>query len=244
MVIDKLSHELEMLYERIHSCHLCTKIDHDDKALRLARAVNLNTDVFIISQALAEMQLRRSGVNFFSPNGSLGSTGKNLEKFLNKFNRSVYPQREVVLQGGKIPCCHSDMISVYNTEVCQCFPGKNEKGRGGDRVPEIEEVEACLKQGFIEKEIDLINPKLLLLMGKKSRDTFFNYFLNKSNYPNRMKDHILSIVEAEEFPQVRIGNRAISTLPIFHASGANAGNFSILLNDDKLLSLIRRLLND
>lgn len=46
--------------------------------------------------------------------------------------------------------------------VCRCFPGKNPKG--GDRVPSKKEIEICSQ--WINKEIDLLQPKLILPVGK------------------------------------------------------------------------------
>jgi len=57
----------------------------------LIESVNVSSDVFIVSQSLAAGQLRKSGVNFFDEKGVLGNTGKNLEKFLNLFSRTVFP---------------------------------------------------------------------------------------------------------------------------------------------------------
>jgi uracil-DNA glycosylase len=52
--------------------------------------------------------------------------------------------------------------SVYFAAVARCFPGKA-KG-GGDRVPSVEEIEAC--RPFIEKEIAILRPKLILPVGQ------------------------------------------------------------------------------
>lgn len=139
---------LNGLYNDIMNCHLCPKMD-GEKTLRLTAAVSPNSDVFIISQSLAANQVRRSGVNFFQSDGRLGSTGNNLERFLNRFGRTVYPCREVrVSSGDAIPECDSSYLPVYNTEIAQCYPGKR-TGVKGDRPPDGEEIDTCLKQGFL-----------------------------------------------------------------------------------------------
>ena len=51
---------------------------------------------------------------------------------------------------------------VYMSAVCRCFPGKNPKG--GDRVPSKKEIEICSQ--WINKEIDLLQPELILPVGK------------------------------------------------------------------------------
>ncbi len=52
--------------------------------------------------------------------------------------------------------------NVYMAAVCRCFPGKNPKG--GDRVPDDEEIARC--RPFLEREIELVRPKLLLPIGR------------------------------------------------------------------------------
>lgn len=51
---------------------------------------------------------------------------------------------------------------VYMAAVCRCFPGKNPKG--GDRVPSAEEIANC--SGWLENEIRLLEPQLIIPVGK------------------------------------------------------------------------------
>jgi uracil-DNA glycosylase len=51
---------------------------------------------------------------------------------------------------------------VFMAAVCRCFPGKNKKG--GDRVPSKIEVENC--SSWLEREVDLLRPELILPVGK------------------------------------------------------------------------------
>ena len=51
---------------------------------------------------------------------------------------------------------------VYMSAVCRCFPGKNPKG--GDRVPSKDEIAVCSQ--WVNKEIELLQPKLILPVGK------------------------------------------------------------------------------
>lgn len=206
------------------------------KAQRLTEAVNLSSDVFIISQALASNQLRLSGVNFFNEKGELGNTGKNLEKFLNIFNRTVYPATNVYLPGNyKIPKKSPNHIPVYNTEIAQCYPGKSV---AGDRRPDNREIECCLSQNFLMQEIDILQPKLLLLMGKVSYETFYQKVLNKSPTLT-LSQYVSSITTLENFC---INGRNIFILPIQHASGANP-SFKSMLKNTTLTNAIKAVLN-
>jgi len=52
--------------------------------------------------------------------------------------------------------------SIYMAAVCRCFPGKSPGG--GDRVPSPAEVANC--RPWLEYEIDLLEPRLLILVGR------------------------------------------------------------------------------
>jgi uracil-DNA glycosylase family 4 len=194
--------------------------------------------VFIVSQALAANQLRRSGVNFFDEKGSLGNTGSNLEKFLNLFDRTVYPFQEIILpEGVKIPKCRLGFKSVYNTEITQCYPGKGIKG---DRKSTKEEMANCISKNFILEEIEIIRPKLLLLMGCLSRNSFFELVLEEA-YPESLTEHIENISNME-IPIKKFKNGIdLLVLPIQHASGANP-EFHKMLRNEKLINLIKKSL--
>lgn len=51
---------------------------------------------------------------------------------------------------------------VLISAVCRCFPGKNPKG--GDRVPDRQEVESC--RNWWGGELDLLRPRLIIPVGK------------------------------------------------------------------------------
>lgn len=51
---------------------------------------------------------------------------------------------------------------VYMAAVCRCFPGKNP--RGGDRVPNRDEISNC--SNWLETEVHLLKPQLILPVGK------------------------------------------------------------------------------
>ena len=207
------------LYADIQNCHVCPGMD-SSKHVRRTDAIELETDVFVISQSLAKGTLRLTGVNFFKPDGTLGSTGRLLEKFLNQFSRTVYPLKEVVLENGaRIPAGNPVWRTVYNTEVAQCYPGKASSGMG-DRIPTEQEVLNCQARGFLAAELAIIRPKLVFLMGKKSRDTFFKYYL-KENHPSTLGAHIDDIVQSGTLPQRTFQGLSFFVCPIQHAAGGN-----------------------
>lgn len=204
--------QIQHLYKEIHECKKCEKMNHE-KALRKIEATNLFADVFVISQTLARSTLRKSGINFHTPDGKMESTGRRLEQFLTKFNRNLDPNS---------PNC------VYNSEIAQCFPGKNKSGKG-DRKPNKKEISHCLH--FLIKEIELIKPKIIFLMGKSSRDGFYKYVMKK-DCP-KFSNHVGKIDYYNGIP----------TIPIYHASGANP-HYSKMLQDDFLIKSIKEIIHE
>jgi len=57
---------------------------------------------------------------------------------------------------------------VYMAAVCRCFPGKKE--RGGDRVPSDTEIASCA--GWLDREIALLQPELVLPVGRLAIEQF------------------------------------------------------------------------
>ena len=53
---------------------------------------------------------------------------------------------------------------AYMAAVCRCFPGKNPRGGGGDRVPDAAEIERCSRH--LAAEVRLLRPQLILPVGK------------------------------------------------------------------------------
>jgi uracil-DNA glycosylase len=51
---------------------------------------------------------------------------------------------------------------VYMAAVCRCFPGKRPKG--GDRVPNPEEIATC--SSWLQREIELLRPQLIVPVGQ------------------------------------------------------------------------------
>jgi uracil-DNA glycosylase len=58
---------------------------------------------------------------------------------------------------------------VYLTSLTRCFPGKSASGNG-DRPPSAAEIALC--RHFLERELELIQPPLTLLVGKMAIDAY------------------------------------------------------------------------
>ena len=59
---------------------------------------------------------------------------------------------------------------VYMAAVCRCFPGKNPKG--GDRVPNQEEIKHCA--AWLQAELKILQPRLLIPVGKLAISRFMS----------------------------------------------------------------------
>lgn len=58
---------------------------------------------------------------------------------------------------------------VYLSSLTRCFPGKSPSGNG-DRPPSAAEIALC--RPYLEREFGLLNPPLVLLVGKMAIDAF------------------------------------------------------------------------
>jgi uracil-DNA glycosylase len=92
---------------------------------------------------------------------------------------------------------------VYMSAVCRCFPGKNPKG--GDRVPDKTEIDTCSQ--WINKEIELLQPRLILPVGKLAISQYLPV--------NKLVDVI-----GKRFRQ-GINGAEVDLIPLPHPSGAS-----------------------
>ena len=92
---------------------------------------------------------------------------------------------------------------AYMAAVCRCFPGKNPKG--GDRVPNAEEIAAC--GTWLHAEVEMLKPSLLLPVGKLAIAQFVTV--------DKLKDVI------GRLHQVTYAGHTMDMIPLPHPSGAS-----------------------
>lgn len=92
---------------------------------------------------------------------------------------------------------------VYIAAVCRCFPGKNPKG--GDRVPNPDEIAAC--RVWLDRELALNQPELLLPVGKLAISQFIQV------------DKLVDVIGQQH--RVTINGREVDVIPLPHPSGAS-----------------------
>jgi len=93
--------------------------------------------------------------------------------------------------------------SIYMAAVCRCFPGKT--AAGGDRVPDADEIANCSR--WLEREIDLLKPDLILPVGKLAITQFLEF--NK-----------LDGIIGQSF-RVEVYGHETDLIPLPHPSGAS-----------------------
>jgi uracil-DNA glycosylase len=92
---------------------------------------------------------------------------------------------------------------IYFAAVCRCFPGK--LPRGGDRVPDDDEIANCAR--WLEREFTLLEPRLVLPVGKLAITQFLGV-------------RPLAEVIGRSFRVSRQG-REVDVVPLPHPSGAS-----------------------
>jgi uracil-DNA glycosylase family 4 len=167
--------QLKKIYQEIHRCSKCRNFqkgsigDDPEKVQRKTIERSIDSEIFVVGQSLAEDQVRLSGVPYHyknDKNGKLSRGGKFLEDYFNtdSIGYTLEPDKP-------------NRKYVYTTDLVQCFPGKRADGRGHNK-PTKQVIETCLNYWCI-KELKIINPKVIILLGKLSAEAFFPYMMRK-----------------------------------------------------------------
>jgi hypothetical protein len=153
----------------------------DDLAVpRRLDAIQPFARLAVIGEAVGPKTLRLSGVSFFGVDGKIGPTGRYLDEILRSVNHTVYPSREIRLPHGVIdPGPGGDRSRVYATDLCPRFPGywvgKGERAR--IRRPARETISEALTKNFLQREVTIIRPRVILLLGGHTYHHFYSHFL-------------------------------------------------------------------
>ena len=89
----------------------------------------------------------------------------------------------------------------YVTAITKCYPGKSSSGKG-DRAPTREEQVLCAP--FLERELDLVQPRVLVLVGSLAVQRFLGQA--------RLSDVVGTVIEEPD---------GSSIVPLPHPSGVN-----------------------
>lgn len=166
-----------------------------DRVLKKISRTTEKSDVVIIGQALAKNTERLSGLPYTTAKGSLSPTGLVLDKFLALFGYTINPH-------------NTDRKTVYSTDIFKDFPGKINVKKG-----DIKPSKLCIDANIplLKKELELLHPKVILLLGSIASKNFFKLFSPTSKIPN--------IFSSEE-QKIMLNNNFLSIFSIPHPAGA------------------------
>jgi uracil-DNA glycosylase len=180
---------LDRLHERIRACTKCVDAGYIERARPIV-AGSSRDRISIVGQAPGAVELT-TGQPFS------GRSRAELRRWL----------AEAGIDQDHLP---------YRTAITKCFPGKSQTG-GGDRRSSPAEIALC--SPWLEQELALLRPRVVLLLGGLAIDRFWGKVaLEDAVGRSRMKD-------------------GITYIPLPHPSGA-----SRWLNDPAHRALLRRAL--
>jgi uracil-DNA glycosylase len=153
-----------------------------ESVARITSAVNPSADLVVVGEAIGPDTVRHSGVNYFRLDGRLGRTGRNLEEILRTVGLTLYPQKDVRLRSGTVieGVPSGGVRTVYCTDLCPEYPGYAVSK--GER-PTQERIRDALRREFLARELMLIQPRAILLLGAEAHLAFSTYFLKRSRVP-------------------------------------------------------------
>lgn len=156
---------LSRLYRDIYECERCIQDPtcemrpDDRRVLRRVISRSVTSPLFIVGQALGPETQRRSGLPYTYTNGTLSPTGRALDQFLRMIGFSIDVE--------------GDLPYPYSSDIVQRYPGRA-PGGGGDRRPNPVEVANCAD--WLEAELRLVQPKIVLLLGKPAARSFLRRY--------------------------------------------------------------------
>jgi uracil-DNA glycosylase family 4 len=138
--------DLVALVSDIAACQRCAHAGFLARANPIPPALLPDARIVLIGQAPGAITDAR-GYHFAGP------AGRFLEQWLERAGFPAGYLRE----------------HVHLTSLTRCFPGKSRSGHG-DRAPTPAEVALC--RPFLERELEALQPRLVLLVGKMAIDAF------------------------------------------------------------------------
>jgi uracil-DNA glycosylase len=137
---------LRALAEQVAACRACQTAGYLAQANPIAPQLLSDARIVLIGQAPGAITDRK-GYHFAGPAGTFLSAWLDRAGFPPGYFRS----------------------HVHLSSLTRCFPGKSASGNG-DRAPSSAEVTLC--RPFLEAELRLIDPGLVLLVGRMAIDVF------------------------------------------------------------------------
>jgi len=193
-----------------------TKYD-DAVVKKKVDVVDPNSRLFLVGEAYAKRQVRLTGINWFDKKEELGPAGSNLQLVLGCLGYTVRPPAPVRIQDRWIQPRENGLRTAYTTDIFPCHPPS-----GG--APSGREIADALEQGFLLRELEILRPKVILLLGDKGYRAFYKNVLQR-NAKESISDAFKGLGSRSRFEVYR----GATVIPFFHPSPAN-GHFMPWLN--------------
>jgi uracil-DNA glycosylase len=155
------------MHGQVHTCTACVErpgcaitIDPKRVPRKLPKQAS-RSELLLVGEALGPGTQRLSGLPYLEPDGSLRSTGRTLDAFLGRFGYTIQPDG-------------TDRYA-YSTDLVRCFPHK--PGFDEPRPPSATEVATCAK--WLETEIAMLRPRVVILFGRLAVAHFFERYLGR-----------------------------------------------------------------
>lgn len=188
------------------------------QAERELTAINPSAFLAVVGEAVGPRTLRLSGVPYFDDRGQIGRAGKYLDDILKSVGYTVYPPQDIRVRHGTIHRSPGlGRYTAYYTDMCPTFPGyqRDSNGRMRIRRPSSGLIRSAMERGFLEAELELIDPKVILLLGGQTYKYFYRYLLGKPKIPKLAR--VVESQQVMEFPRYR----SSLVFPFFHPSPAS-----------------------
>lgn len=176
---NNVERQLKELDKEIRKCKKCCEREQFPNNLPTVQ-FNSTNDILFIGRDPAKDGWRKSGKAFFKQNGTMISSGKIFSKQLKTVG--------------------VDIEKINFVELVKCFP-KGDKFR----PPKKNEIRYC--SYWLYRQIDIIQPKIIVPMGKECCEFFNDTKINSFS----------AFIDSGKYIQYR----NIEVIPIFHPSGAN-----------------------
>jgi len=141
--------------------HYCRSVETFPPEKFLQLGIDKGENILILGEAPAPNGWRKSGKAFYTPDGKLLPTGKNLNKLLSRLNLSVE-------------------ICGF-TELVKCYPGKNRK---------LLETCGIKCWPIFLKQLKATNYSLIIILGVKTLD-IFNKLTNNRSKLGKLSDVVI-----------------------------------------------------
>ena len=158
---------LRQLYDEVHCCRCCPDVEASIVPRQLDERA-ASSKVALMAQAPSKSGVRKSGRHWIGEDGKLRRPGGViLDKHLRGIGYTVNPDDDAL----KRP---------YTTNVLHCWTGRARKGSKRDRRPARDELLACKR--WWRKELELVRPRVLILLGKPAAESFSAMTGEKVNF--------------------------------------------------------------